>query len=146
MTSTPSRRARRTTDCALIPLSTVRTVPRKENWWTAGALSHSRRPDVANKHAIIVFSGERTHWQYGRTSSAAPDWHQAPIPKRRKQRSFASIDSTCCAENWSGITSISSGRSVPGFDLEHQLQNFAPLLDRFGGAALGSSCQQAFNK
>jgi hypothetical protein len=31
--------ARRTADCALIPLSTVRTVPRKENWWTAGALS-----------------------------------------------------------------------------------------------------------
>jgi hypothetical protein len=33
------RRARRTADCALIPLSAVRIVPRKENWWTAGALS-----------------------------------------------------------------------------------------------------------
>jgi single-stranded-DNA-specific exonuclease len=30
---------------------------------------------------------------------------------------------------------VGSGRSVPGFDLEQQLQNFAPLFDRFGGHA-----------
>jgi hypothetical protein len=59
----------------------------------------------------------------------------ASDPEAAKQRSLTSIDSTCCAENWSGITSISSGRSGPGFDLEHQLKNFAPLLDRFGGHA-----------
>jgi single-stranded-DNA-specific exonuclease len=30
---------------------------------------------------------------------------------------------------------VGSGRSVPGFDLEQQLQNFASLFDRFGGHA-----------
>jgi single-stranded-DNA-specific exonuclease len=30
---------------------------------------------------------------------------------------------------------VGSGRSVPGFDLEQQLQSFAPLFDRFGGHA-----------
>jgi single-stranded-DNA-specific exonuclease len=30
---------------------------------------------------------------------------------------------------------VGSGRSVPGFDLEQQLQNLAPLFDRFGGHA-----------
>jgi hypothetical protein len=30
---------------------------------------------------------------------------------------------------------VGSGRSVPGFDLEAQLQSFAPLFDRFGGHA-----------
>jgi single-stranded-DNA-specific exonuclease len=30
---------------------------------------------------------------------------------------------------------VGSGRSVPGFDLEHQLQTFAPLFARFGGHA-----------
>jgi single-stranded-DNA-specific exonuclease len=37
----------------------------------------------------------------------------------------------------SGVPGIAvgSGRSVPGFDLEEQLQNFAPLFDRFGGHA-----------
>jgi single-stranded-DNA-specific exonuclease len=30
---------------------------------------------------------------------------------------------------------VGSGRSVSGFDLEAQLQNFAPLFDRFGGHA-----------
>jgi single-stranded-DNA-specific exonuclease len=37
----------------------------------------------------------------------------------------------------SGVAGIAvgSGRSVPGFDLEQQLQNLAPLFDRFGGHA-----------
>jgi single-stranded-DNA-specific exonuclease len=37
----------------------------------------------------------------------------------------------------SGVPGIAvgSGRSVPGFDLEAQLQSFAPLFDRFGGHA-----------
>jgi single-stranded-DNA-specific exonuclease len=37
----------------------------------------------------------------------------------------------------SGVPGIAvgSGRSVPGFDLEQQLQNFSPLFERFGGHA-----------
>jgi single-stranded-DNA-specific exonuclease len=41
---------------------------------------------------------------------------------------------------------VGSGRSVPGFDLEAQLQNFSPLFDRFGGHAQAAGLTMRVNR